>query len=408
MKKLLLLFLLHQQCFAQEWQVGAAQASINPDIPAYIAGHTQNRTFKGFHDSLYVKAVVISSGSDNVTILTYDCIGMLYPVLQEVRRRIAIEQNEIKATQIMMSSTHTHAGPDVVGLWGPDLLHSGVDSSYMRRVVNTSVEQIRKAWASRRPAKGHYGQGSYNAEWVHNISQPNELDKMLTVIRFRDGQGNNLATLTNFACHPTFVDAVHHEISADYPGGFYQTMDRELGGVNLFLQGAIGGWVQPEGEPQTFEQAFKRGDEMARTAMALLNNGKKLKGGGIQYRNLQVAMPVSNPGFTQLAKAGVIKRNIDSSVLTEIAMLRVGNAMMATHPGETVPAMSLATRSLMKTKGPKMIMGLSMDALGYILKPDFFDPKQNIPHSKYLCSMSVGPEAMTTVMEALKGLASQF
>jgi len=405
---LLLLLLLAQHGFAQELQVGAAQASINPGIPAYIAGHTQNRSFKGFHDSLYVKAVVISSGSENVTILTYDCIGMLFPVLQEIRQRIAIEQNEIQSAQIIMSSTHTHAGPDVVGLWGPDLLHSGVDSSYMRRVVNTSVEQIRKAWASRRAAKGYYGQGSYEAEWVHNISQPNELDKLLTVLRFRDQQGKNIATLTNFACHPTFVDAVHHEISADYPGGFYQTMDRELGGVNLFLQGAIGGWVQPEGEPQTFEQAFKRGDEMARVTMALLKDGKKLKGSAIQFRSFQTEMPVSNPGFTQLAKAGVIKRQIESSVLTEIAMLRIGNAMMATHPGETVPAMSLSTRSLMKTNGPKMILGLSMDALGYILKPAFFDPKQNIPHSKYLCSMSVGPEAMATVMDVLKGLASQF
>jgi hypothetical protein len=181
-------------------------------------------------------------------------------------------------------------------------------------------------------------------------------------------------------------------------------MDQEWGGVNIFLQGAIGGWVQPEREPQTFEQAYKRGNELAILTRALLKKPSTLQGSQISFRSAVIQMPVNNPGFRQLAKAGVIKRDIDSTVTTEIAVFSIGNAMFATHPGETVPEMSLATRKLLNTNGPKFILGLSMDALGYIVKSYFFDPARKIPHAEYLCSMSVGPESSTIVMKTLAEL----
>jgi hypothetical protein len=49
-------------------------------------------------------------------------------------------------------------------------------------------------------------------------------------------------------------------------------------------------------------------------------------------------------------------------------------------------------------------MGLAMDAMGYIVKPYFFDTSRNIPHAEYLCSMSAGPQTMAKVMETLHGL----
>ena len=116
-------------------------------------------------------------------------------------------------------------------------------------------------------------------------------------------------------------------------------------------------------------------------------------------------MPLANPGFKQLSEIGVINRDFSDSVLTEIAWFSIGDAVFATHPGETVPAMELATKALMHTSGPKFVLGLGMDALGYILKPGFFDPAMKIPHSEYLCTMSVGIETMAYVMKTLEALA---
>ena len=44
----------------------------------------------------------------------------------------------------------------------------------------------------------------------------------------------------------TFLDAVHTVVSSDYVGAFYNSMSSQMPGEHLFLQGAIGGWVQPD------------------------------------------------------------------------------------------------------------------------------------------------------------------
>jgi Neutral/alkaline non-lysosomal ceramidase, N-terminal len=405
MKYIFLFFmLLSTRASAQELKVGSSQAPINPPVPSYIAGHTRNRKFTAIHDSLYVKVLVADDGKNSLAILSFDCIGLLYPQLQEIRKEVRKRLKGFRHNQIVMSSTHTHAGPDVVGLWGPDLMHSGVDPAYMKFLVTTAAEQVVLAWKNRKKVTAFFNTGTHGEQWVKNISEPDELDRSLTTIQFKDSKGQSVATLTNFACHPTFLDAVHQVVSADYPAGFYRKMDEKAGGVNIFLQGSIGGWVQPEGEPQTIEQAYRRGTELGNATLQLLTNARPVEGTDIRFQSLVFEMPIKNPGFIQLAKAGVIKRDIDTSATTEIALFNIGNAMFATHPGETVPQMSLETKKLMHTNGPKIVMGLGMDAMGYIVKPYFFDTSRNIPHAEYLCSMSAGPETMDKVMEVIRGL----
>ena len=48
-------------------KVGVSVAPINPEIGAFIAGDKQNRKFTGIHDSLFVKAVVFSHGSETIS-----------------------------------------------------------------------------------------------------------------------------------------------------------------------------------------------------------------------------------------------------------------------------------------------------------------------------------------------------
>jgi hypothetical protein len=395
--------------FAQ-WMVGAASAPINPAKGAFIAGHSHNRRFEGVHDNLYVKAVVISGRGQTMTFLTVDCIGLLYPQLEEIRVKAAskISDPAFPSAQIILSSTHTHAGTDLVGLWGPDLMHSGVDPAYVKLLTDSAASVIFRAWMQREQTRADFSVIQHGEGWVQNISEPTELDRSATTLRFMTKKGRTVASLTNFACHPTFVDAVHNQVSSDYVGGFYARMDSALQGVHLFLQGPIGGWVQPEHEAKTFEQAFFRGRGLADAVMSGLLDARKLKGRGIRFRSNRFNLPLANPGFKALSSAGVIDRQMGDSVLTEVAVFSIGAAQFATHPGETVPAMGLQTKLLMPTKGPKFVLGLSMDAIGYILKPSFFNKELKIPHAEYLCSMSAGPETGPIIMKQLEGLLSSW
>jgi hypothetical protein len=101
---------------------------------------------------------------------------------------------------------------------------------------------------------------------------------------------------------------------------------------------------------------------------------------------------------------GTIKRTFGETVASEIAYFTIGDASFATHPGETCPALSLDTKKLMNNKGPKFILGLSQDALGYIIKPSFFETNNKIPHSEYLTGMSIGSETMGIILSTLKNL----
>jgi hypothetical protein len=405
-KRVILLFIFfigQLSVIGQDFSAGAATRTINPEKDSlFIAGGKPNRPFIDVHDNLYVKAVVISNPKNNITLLTFDCIGLLYPQLQAIRSRIKIELPFVDPEHIVMSSTHTHSGPDVVGIWGKDLMHSGVNDKHMQLIVDRAVEAIKEAVQVRKPVNISYGSGSFGEDWVKNISEPGEIDRSVSVIKFTALNGKNIAMLTNFACHPTIMDDKSTAASSDYVWGYYHYLDSIQGGVNMFLQGAIGGWVQPEDVPHTYDDAKYYGSSLGKYAFELTK--KKTSSKNIYFTSAKVNFPLANPSFQMLSKMGTIKRTFGETVASEIAFFSIGDASFATHPGETCPSLSFDTKKLMKNKGPKFILGLSQDALGYIIKPSFFDASNKIPHSEYLTGMSIGSETMGIILSTLKNL----
>lgn len=403
MKKIVFGFIMQlfiQETIAQNLTVGASSAIINPQIGAYIAGDKQDRKFTGIHDNLYAKAVVISHNNSHLAIVTIDCIGLLYTDVLKIRKKTS-EICKIPADRIVISSTHTHAGPDVVGIWGKDHSASGVDDSYMQFLIGTTAGQIKKAFENQKSAKAYTAETTYGEPWVQNICNE-ELDRSLNIIQFRNSKNKNIATLTNFACHPTFMDAVASEVSADYIHGYYEELKKTTGGEVLFLQGAIGGWVQPENEPKTFENAYKRGKELAEKVNEVVKTAIPLKSSELIFRSKKIKIPVENEAWQQLAAIGTIKRNFTETVETEISYFRIGEAQFVTHPGETAPFYSLESKKMMKN-GPKFILGLGNDALGYILKPAYFE-NPSLLHAEYLTRMSVGKQTGPMILETVKEL----
>ncbi len=376
---------------------GASSASINPPLGSFIAGHTQNRKFQAVLDNLMAKAVVFSDGRQTVAILTLDCIGLLKPDIEKISE-LAARESGVPVNQIIVSSTHTHAGPDVVGIWGPDYLHSGVDSVYMDFLIHKAAEQIITAYKRRVPVTLHAAEGQYAATWFDNICRE-ELDRTVSVITLIDKSGSMVASLTNFACHPTFLDANFNVISADFPAGFYRKMTETYPGEHLYLQGPIGGWVQPIENNPTVELADKRGGDFAEYVIQLVERSRKQDNAEISYAETDVVLPVDNPNWKKLSGAGIIRREFKDSVRTKVSWLAIGDVRFATHPGETTPWLGLETRKLLKGK-PGFVLGLSQDALGYILKPEFFTDTTRL-HSKYLTSMSLGPKTSQIILESL-------
>ncbi len=387
--------------------VGAAEAKINPADGVFLAGYQHNRKSSGIHDDLLAKAVVVAANDYAVAIVTVDCIGLPYPLVKRIRDLVEekIPRGDFNADRIIVSSTHTHAAPDVIGLWGEGPLQSGTDSAYIEHLVKTTADVVVTAWKKRVIATARYATTSFGEGWVENVSDKTELDREVSVLQFINRKGKNIASLTNFACHPTFLDKENTRVSADFPAGLYRHLKSDIGGVNLYLQGAVGGWIQPENTARTFEEAEKKGIALGQAVSEALKKTTSIQENKLQFSSRLFEVPVSNKNFRDLAAAGVINRDISDGILTEIAWLSIGEATFVTHPGESSPLYSLESKKLMKNKGPKFVIGLGMDELGYIIKPAFFEAGTTLHAAAYLTSMSPGKEAGGVMMYIIQELA---
>lgn len=389
---------------AQNLQVGVSKAVINPPMGAFIAGDKQNRRFSGVLDNLYVKAAVFYDGNESFALVTVDCIGLLYQDLLKIRGKVGTMDLGIpfSSEKIVISSTHTHSGPDVVGLWGEDYTQSGLDPDYMDFLIKTTTEQIQIAASKLEKANAQYGRTEYGHNWVANICEE-EIDRSVTVLQFLNDKGQNILSLTNFACHPTYLDAVYNEVSADYVAGFYQEMEKQMGGEHLFIQGAIGGWIQPMDKGVPYSEVLRRGSGLANAAVSALKEGKNLQSASLSFQSKKIDLPVENEAWQQLAAGGIFQRAISDVVETEVVWFSIGEANFATHPGETAPIFGLQTKALMP-EGPQFVLGLGQDALGYIVKPEYFED-QSLPHAPYLTRMSLGKFTGQQIMKTLEDLA---
>jgi hypothetical protein len=226
----------------------------------------------------------------------------------------------------------------------------------------------------------------------------------MAVMQFVDADGSTVATLTNFACHPTVMDGVSDQVSADYVAGFYRVMSDKLPGEHLFLQGAIGGWVQPDKTGRSFELADRYGASVAEAALTLIDQALPATLTDIRFASQVFDIPLENPGFAALLQAGVLQRDLyDGAIRTEAAWFTIGDVEFVTHPGETSPAHSLISRELMNSEHT-FVMGLTLDALGYILKPEYFGAGAPFPSADYLTATSIGPQAAPRLLQTLESL----
>ena len=77
------------------------------------------------------------------------------------------------------------------------------------------------------------------------------VDHEVLVTALDDLDGNPVATLVNYACHPTIMGPDNKLITPDYPGPVRETVESIVGGTCLFLQGAA--W-----ESRTYRRIHRR------------------------------------------------------------------------------------------------------------------------------------------------------
>ena len=231
-------------------QAGVGRSDISPPVGVAHAGwgaQTHQRS-EGNDMPSYATALVVSNGDLALAIVDIDILILNPDMDRAVREEIA-ERTGIPAEHQRVAYSHTHSGVAFLSRWiteGADLAQEWLDN--LPAAAAAAVEQ---AAAASRPVRVSAGRG----ECSININRrPADASGRLFTGRNWDGpvdhevgvvgidnlDGDPVATLMVYACHPTIMGHENRMVTPDFPGPARRVVEQTVGGTCLFLQGAGG------------------------------------------------------------------------------------------------------------------------------------------------------------------------
>jgi len=377
--------------------------------PVWMAGFGQGRAAFEVHDPLWARAVVFEKGAERALVVSLDLVGMLHMRVKALKARIEKETG-IAADRTIVSCTHTHAGPDTIGMWGA-LLLSGLDPAYLKSLEERIVECVKKALEARVPATIACGKAEAPAGVLKDTRAPDVRNPVLGALVAWNERNQPVAVLANFAMHPEAMMGRNVAVSSDYPHYLREALEKEFAGaVAVYLQADCGGMQTPDVKERTWEETRRVGEALAATTKAALSGAAPFAVGSIKAARAPLSFPLENKRFQTAMKAGIFGDPGDAittdaegrtRVASEIVAIRVGDAVFLSCPGEALPEVGRELFAAIDAKH-RFLLGLGNDEVGYILPKEDFDPK------KYEESMSLGPETAPVLLEAVRKLLKGF
>lgn len=268
------------------YQVGMGRADITPvdweQQTYWIAGYGADRPATSVHDPLYARAMVVDDGMSPMAIVSLDLIGLTAPDVDVVQQAIATRVPEL-ADRILIHATHTHEGPDTIGLWGgtgpvPFLNPRSVE--YVEAIATKTANAVSRAWNRRESVDVTVANIDQTvvADLVVDTRAPNVSDPMARLLVFSNAD-QVVGTLVNWASHPEVLGSENQAMTADFVKWVVDEIETTLGGKALFVNGAVGGLLTSESENilpnlprRSFEKAEAIGREVARRLIQQLQS----------------------------------------------------------------------------------------------------------------------------------------
>jgi neutral ceramidase len=226
------------------FKAGAAKRDITPKepVPMWGYGARHDALSTGTLDPLHAAAVVIQAGTNKLAIVGLD-LGRApaEKSLQAIRQRI---KTEAGIDYSFIAGSHTHHGPVLELTDEPGKGKGKFDASIryykeMEDGIAGAIIEANGKLASAKMAIGSVRLDNFNRN-RHTKIEPKPSDRDLEVMRFDDPSGKPVAIVVNFTAHPTMIPAQTLKFSADYVGAMKETVEKEMGGIAVFMQGAAG------------------------------------------------------------------------------------------------------------------------------------------------------------------------
>jgi hypothetical protein len=360
---------------AEGFRAGVAVRVVTPDPLLPVSGGvgpSSPATRK--HGELNVRALVFEKGATRVAIVSSDFLG--FPAF--LGNRVKAQVNGIAPENILIGATHTHSAPDCYGF--PDGKGgTASDPVYLEFVCRRMAEAINEAVATLQPAALKIATGQAEGKIAFNYYAHDLYDPRCHVIQAVDPSGKPIATLVNYAVHPEVLGSNAGICSPDLVGPLNDRIAERGGGIAIFMNGALGGMVTADnrlpdgGAARTWEECLRIGRLLADEALRIVRNAPVQKSPKLFCASRPLALPVDSPLMRALVKelpggGGVV----ENKLMTQLNLVNIGNAQILTIPGEAMPNIGFYLKRKM-AGSHNLLLGLTNDALGYILTKEDFD-----------------------------------
>ncbi|NJD64998.1 MAG: hypothetical protein FIB00_07110 [Chloroflexi bacterium] len=213
-------------------RVGAAAIDITPPVGTALDGYGGRTDVSlGVHDPLYARALYLDDGTRQLALVVCDLIGIGSFLAKRARELIA-ERPGIAPENVLISATHTHAGPAGVRGRGEPVL--------VEETARKIAGAVRVAHRDAVEARLKYGVTELTSIAQNRRDPAGPIDGRLDVLAADTPGGANVATLARYACHATTLERDNLEITAEYPGAACRVIEQVIGGATtgLFFNGA--------------------------------------------------------------------------------------------------------------------------------------------------------------------------
>jgi hypothetical protein len=250
---------------AGTFRAGAHAEDITPrTFPIIVAGGFLAATAERASGTLHARALALDDGRQRVVIAVVDTLMMPREFLDRVKDS-ASRSTGIPPERMLISATHTHSAPALMGCLGTD-----ANPEYARLVEPQLVKAIEGAVKNLAPArvgwtviqdsahthcrqwilrpdrmrKDPFGELTVRSNMHPGYQNPDfvgpagPVDPDLSILAFQSKDGRPLALLANYSMH--YVGAPAKTVSPDYYGLFVENLERLIGGRAMISQGTSG------------------------------------------------------------------------------------------------------------------------------------------------------------------------
>ena len=263
-----------------------AHGDITPpsDIYHRMWGAAKHDRATGIHRPLRATVVLLASleGGEQQFIIALDHCVMGRQEMNNLLDAVS-EAADIPREELIVVFSHTHAA-GLMGLERSNLPGGDLIGPYLESVAAQTIKLARETQEKLQAATILYGTGRCNLAahrdfwdeenqlWACGYDPTTPADDTVLIARAHAEDGTLLATLVNYACHPTTLAWDNTLISPDYPGAMRETIEAATGGPCLFLQGASGELGPVEGYVGDTSVADRNGRQLAYAALSAIES----------------------------------------------------------------------------------------------------------------------------------------